>query len=101
MLEKLDRYSSVKHMIYARAIPYSPNILFTAVAVVSKLTGREHFRATFIGKIPSAIIEVLLGHDLIYFSEHSTRFFVLFALLMIGWISHQWYKKKYRCKATK
>ncbi len=101
MLEKLDRYSGVKHMIYARAIPYSPNILFTAVAVVSKLTSREHFRATFIGKVPSVAIEVLLGHDLIYFSEHSTRFFVLFALMMIGWISHKWYKKKHGCKAPK
>ena len=34
MLEKLDKYSSVKHMILTRAIPYSPNILFTAVAAV-------------------------------------------------------------------
>ena len=101
MLAKLDRYSGVKHMVYARAIPYSPNILFTAVAVLSKLTGREHFRATFIGKIPSVAVEVLLGHDLIYFSEHSTRFFILFALLLLGWLSHKWYKKKYGCKAGK
>ena len=101
MLAKLDRYSGVKHMVYARAIPYSPNILFTAVAVLSKLTGREHFRATLIGKIPSVAIEVLLGHDLIYFSEHSTRFFILFALLLLGWLSHEWYKKKYGCKAGK
>lgn len=100
MLAKLDKYSSVKHMVYARAIPYSPNILFTALAVLSKLTSREHFRATVIGKIPSVVIEVLLGHDLIYFSEHSTRFFILFALVTAGWFSHKWYKKKYGCKGS-
>ena len=31
MLEKLDKYSSVKHMIFTRAIPYSPNILFNFI----------------------------------------------------------------------
>lgn len=95
MLEKLDKYSSVKHMIFTRAIPYSPNILFTAVAVVSKLSSKEHFKATLIGKIPSVVIEVVLGHDLIYFQEHSTRFILLFLLLIGGCVSHRMYKKKH------
>ena len=95
MLEKLDKYSSVKHMILTRAIPYSPNILFTAVAVVSKLSSKEHFKATLIGKIPSVVIEVVLGHDLIYFQEHSTRFILLFLLLIGGCVSHRMYKKKH------
>lgn len=81
MLTKLDKYSCVKNMALARAIPYSPNILFTAIAVLSKLTSREHLKSTLIGKIPSVIIEVWLGHDLIYFSEHGTRFIVLLFLL--------------------
>ncbi len=98
MLAKLDKYSSVKNMALARAIPYSPNILFTAAAVLSKLTSKEHFKATFIGKIPSVIIEVMLGHDLIYFSEHSTRFIILFLLVVGGCLLRQWYKKRHHCK---
>ena len=74
MLTKLDKYGSVKNMALARSIPYSPNILITALAVLSKLSIKEHLKATLIGKIPSVLIEVLLGHDLIYFSKHGDRF---------------------------
>lgn len=94
MLAKLDKYSNVKNMAVARAIPYSPNILFTAAAVLSRLTTKEHFKATFVGKIPSVVIEVVLGHDLIYFSEHGLRFIILLFLVIGGCALHKWYKKK-------
>ena len=77
MLTKLDKYGSVKNMALARSIPYSPNILITALAVLSKLSIKEHLKATLIGKIPSVLIEVLLGHDLIYFSKHGDRFVLI------------------------
>ena len=98
MLTKLDKYSCVKNMALARAIPYSPNILFTAIAVLSKLTCKEHLKATLIGKIPSVIVEVWLGHDLIYFSEHGVRFLVLLALLVGGYVLHRMYKKRHYFK---
>ena len=95
MLTKLDKYGSVKNMALARSIPYSPNILITALAVLSKLSIKEHLKATLIGKIPSVLIEVLLGHDLIYFSKHGDRF-VLMLLLVIGICSvHRWHKKRH------
>ena len=95
MLAKLDKYSNVKNMAVARAIPYSPNILFTAVAVLSRLTTKEHFKATFVGKIPSVVIEVVLGHDLIYFSEHGLRFIILLFLVIGSCAIHKWYKRKH------
>ncbi len=95
MLTKLDKYGSVKNMALARSIPYSPNILITALAVLSKLSIKEHLKATLIGKIPSVLIEVLLGHDLIYFSKHGDRF-VLMLLLVIGICAvHRWHKKRH------
>ena len=95
MLTKLDKYGSVKNMALARSIPYSPNILITALAVLSKLSIKEHLKATLIGKIPSVLIEVLLGHDLIYFSKHGDRF-VLMLLLVIGICAvHRWQKKRH------
>lgn len=87
MLRKVDKYSSVYAMAVARAIPYSPNILFTAAAVLTKLTTRQHLRATLFGKIPSVVIEVVLGHDLIHFSQHGIRFVVLFILTLGGFLS--------------
>ena len=93
MLEKLDKYSSVYAMGVARAIPYSPNILFTAVAVLTKLTTRQHLRASLIGKIPSVAVEVILGHDLIYFSEHGMRFVILFIMTLGGFFMQRKYRK--------
>ncbi|MDU7053544.1 MAG: VTT domain-containing protein [Dialister sp.] len=93
MLQKLDKYSSVYAMGVARAIPYSPNILFTAIAVLTKLTTRQHLRASLIGKIPSVAIEVILGHDLIHFSEHGMRFVILFILTLGGFFMQRKYRK--------
>lgn len=82
MLRKVDKYSSVYAMAVARAIPYSPNILFTAAAVLTKLTTRQHLRATLFGKIPSVVIEVVLGHDLILFP--STVYVSLFSSFLLS-----------------
>ncbi|MDU5310354.1 MAG: TVP38/TMEM64 family protein, partial [Dialister sp.] len=73
--------------------PYSPNILFTAIAVLTKLTTRQHLRASLIGKIPSVAIEVILGHDLIHFSEHGMRFVILFILTLGGFFMQRKYRK--------
>ena len=83
MLTKLDKYGSVKNMALARSIPYSPNILITALAVLSKLSIKEHLKATLIGKIPSVLIEVLLGHDLIYSPSMATDLYLCCFLLLV------------------
>jgi len=88
----LDRYATVKRMTIGRAIPYAPNILFTAIAVLTKLTPREHLRATIIGKIPSVAVEVILGHDLIYFQEYGVRFVALFVLVIGAYVTHRWWR---------
>lgn len=93
MLQTIDKYSSVQAMIWARAIPYSPNILCTAVAVLTNLTTRQHLRASLIGKVPSVLVEVLLGHDLIHFSEHGLRFVILLLITLGGFFAHHRYKK--------
>lgn len=95
MLTKLDKYGSVKNMALARSIPYSPNILITALAVLSKLSIKEHLKATLIGKIPSVLIEVLLGHDLIYFSKHGDRFVLMLLLVISICAVHRWHKKRH------
>ena len=65
LTEKLDKYSTIKTIALARAIPYSPNLVITAVASMSRISFSHHLAATIIGKVPSVIVEVLLGHDLL------------------------------------
>lgn len=74
---KVKSYSTLRNMIMLRSIPYSPNVVITAIAAVSAVTMRHHFIATIIGKVPSVGIEVWLGHDLLNFAEHGARFCVL------------------------
>ncbi|WP_293988200.1 TVP38/TMEM64 family protein [Megasphaera sp.] len=70
---QMNKYSNVRTLTIARAIPYIPNIPFTALAAVSPISLKDHTIATAVGKIPHVVIEVWLGHDLIYFSQHSER----------------------------
>lgn len=92
MLTRLDSYSNMKSMLIARSIPYSPNILITALGAVSSLSFKAHFWATFIGKWPSVIIEVFLGHDLLNLAEHGLRFIFLVVLCIAGYFYMRWRK---------
>ena len=50
LTEKLDKYSTIKTIALARAIPYSPNLVITAVASMSRISFSHHLAATIIGK---------------------------------------------------
>ena len=93
MLSKLDRYGSVKNLAILRAIPYGPNILATALAVLSPLTPKQHLKATLIGKIPSVFVEVTMGHDLIYFRQNGVRFVIFLAILIVLYLVYRHHKK--------
>lgn len=93
MGDKLENYTTVKNMAICRAIPYSPNVVFTAMAAVSTMSFRNHTLATFIGKVPSVIFEVWLGHDLIRFSEHGGRFLIIVTVLGTLYYFYHHYRK--------
>ena len=94
MLTKLDSYSTMRTMLIARIVPYTPNILVNALAAVSSLSFKAHFWATFWGKLPCVIIEVFLGHDLLSLSENGLRFVLLLLLLLAGYLYLHWRKKQ-------
>lgn len=83
MLEKLDSYSSMKTIMFGRAIPYSPNVVVTAFSALSHISNRDHLIANAIGKIPAVVVEVWLGHDLLRIQEHWERLLVLVALIVL------------------
>lgn len=77
MLTKLDEYSNVKAMIVARAVPYAPNGLVTALGAISSISYRDYAIGCLIGKLPSVAVEVVVGHDVVNYEENMTRLTVI------------------------
>ena len=99
-LKHIDEASG-KHglewMAFARALPYFPSGILTAVGAVSSISVRDYVIANLIGKFPSTALEVVIGHDLVNYKEHSERL----ALLVILVVLIFWGYKKYRNKNEK
>ena len=83
MLSKLDHYSTWQAMTLARAVPYSPNGLVTALGALSRISYRDYILGCFIGKLPSVACEVLVGHDLVMMEEHSLRLTIVLIVIAI------------------
>lgn len=83
MLSKLDEYSTLKAMIIARAVPYSPNGLVTALGALSHISYRDYAIGCLIGKLPSVAVEVIVGHDVVMMEEHSLRLTILVVLVSV------------------
>ena len=99
-LKHIDEASS-KHglewMAFARALPYFPSGILTAVGAVSSISVRDYIIANLIGKFPSTALEVVIGHDLVNYKEHSERLAVLVIIVVVIF----WGYKKYRDSKSK
>lgn len=94
-LQNIDEASG-KHglewMAFARALPYFPSGILTAVGAVSRISARDYIIANLIGKFPSTALEVVIGHDIVNFQENSHRLTIL--ILLVACIFYGY--KKYR-----
>lgn len=99
-LEKLDEMSGKKGlqvMAIARMLPYFPSGILTALGAVSKMSVRDYIIATFIGKLPSTALEVIVGHDIVNYKQHLDRLAIIatmIALVYIYVLWERWKKKK-------
>jgi len=96
-LKKIDDFSGEKGlriMLVARSIPYIPSGLITALGALSSISLTDYIIATFLGKLPSALIEVTLGHDLLFFKQHMVRLILLLVLSVVAYYFFFHYKKK-------
>jgi uncharacterized membrane protein YdjX (TVP38/TMEM64 family) len=97
-LKALDQFSGEKGfiiMIFARAIPFVPSGIITALGALSSISVKDYILATLIGKLPSAAIEVMLGHDLASYREHEMRLTILLLIAGVGYYLFLRYKKKH------
>lgn len=83
MLSKLDEYSTLKAMVIARAVPYSPNGLVTALGALSHISYRDYIIGCLIGKLPSVAVEVVVGHDVVMMQDNSMRLTILVIAIAI------------------
>ncbi len=95
-LKQVDDYSAAngfKALLIARLLPLAPSGIITAVAAVSRISARDFFWATFLGKLPPVVVKVLLGHDIVFAGENMTRLVAIVALVvaLYGWL---WWRKR-------
>lgn len=98
MLSKLDEYSTLKAMIIARAVPYSPNGLVTALGALSHISYRDYAIGCLIGKLPSVAVEVIVGHDVVMMEEHSLRLTILVVLVSVVYGSLWYWNRRRKAK---
>ena len=98
-LEKLDEMSGEKGlqvMAIARTLPYFPSGILTALGAVSKMSVRDYIIATFIGKLPSTALEVIIGHDIVNYKQNLDRLAIIATMvaLIYGYLLWERWKKK-------
>ncbi|MCH4158144.1 MAG: TVP38/TMEM64 family protein [Acidaminococcaceae bacterium] len=79
-LQDIDNASAkngIYWMTFARALPYFPSGILTAVGAVSRMSIKDYIIANLIGKFPSTALEVVIGHDVVNLRAHSVRLTVL------------------------
>lgn len=82
-LSRLDAHESWQAMATARAIPYMPNGLVTAVAALSSMTFKDYALGCLVGKLPSTALEVILGHDVLNLEQNSLRLTVIIVAVAV------------------
>ncbi|GMA98500.1 TVP38/TMEM64 family protein [Pelosinus sp. IPA-1] len=95
-LKRIDDFSGkrgLQIMLVARSIPFVPSGLITAIGALSSIGLADYTIATFIGKLPSAFIEVTLGHDLLSYREHVVRLSLLAVISALAYYLFVHHKK--------
>ena len=101
-LLKVDDFSG-KHgltvMLFARAIPYFPSGIITALGAISQISLRDYIIANLVGKLPSTALEVIVGHDAVLLQDNLGRLTVVIliasVIYFLLWKGYQrWVKQR-------
>lgn len=96
-LKHIDEASGrhgLEWMAFARALPYFPSGILTAIGAVSSISIRDYIIANLIGKFPSTALEVVIGHDIVNFKQNSDRLAVLIIIVGVIFFAYSRYQKK-------
>lgn len=76
-IDKASEKNGIIWMTFARALPYFPSGILTAVGALSRMSTRDYIIANLIGKFPSTALEVVIGHDVVNFRQSMARLTIL------------------------
>ena len=96
-LKQVDDYSAAngfKALLLARLLPLAPSGIITAIAAISRISFKDFFLATILGKLPPVVIKVILGHDLVFAGENLGRLVFIVLLVVIVYALLWWQKRK-------
>jgi uncharacterized membrane protein YdjX (TVP38/TMEM64 family) len=93
-VNEFSSHKGFRAVFLTRALPYIPSGLVTAASAISCIGFKDFFWATVLGKLPSALIEVMFGHDLVDYKNHINRLVLLASLITATYVSIWWYKRK-------
>lgn len=71
-----------------------PSGILTAIGAVSKISTRDYIIANLIGKFPSTALEVVIGHDIVNFQQHSERLAALVTVAILIFAAYKYCYKK-------
>ena len=98
---QVDDFSSHKGfraVLFTRALPYIPSGLITAASAISCISFRDFLLATVLGKMPSTIVEVMVGHDLVDYKNHINRLAFLVTIAIGAYVFVWWRKRRNRAQ---
>lgn len=101
MLSKLDQYESWEAVAFARAIPYMPNGLVTAICALSSMSFSRHFWGSLLGKLPSVALEVCVGHDVVRLGEHAMRLTIILIGMALAYGILWWIMRRRKSSTEK
>lgn len=101
-LLKVDDFSGkngLTVMLFARAIPYFPSGIITALGAISQISLRDYIIANLVGKFPSTALEVIVGHDAVLLQDNLGRLTIVILvasiLYFLLWKGYQrWVKQR-------
>ena len=85
-LLKVDDFSGkngLTVMLFARAIPYFPSGIITALGAISQISLRDYIIANLVGKFPSTALEVIVGHDAVLLQDNLGRLTVVILIASV------------------
>ncbi len=85
-LLKVDDFSGkngLTVMLFARAIPYFPSGIITALGAISQISLRDYIIANLIGKLPSTALEVIVGHDAVLLRDNLGRLTIVILIASV------------------
>ncbi len=85
-LLKVDDFSGkngLTVMLFARAIPYFPSGIITALGAISQISLRDYIIANLVGKLPSTALEVIVGHDAVLLQDNLGRLTVVILIASV------------------